>query len=440
MKYNLDILYNNLLRDYQRDIISPFLRGEKRHAFLILPRRTGKSVLAFYLVNSFLANQYRLYGRRGRVNAGIFAMQDNQVRNIYIDNILSNGHNLLEIAKPISNFRENLLELQYHFGNKKDDIISKIKFKGTNKLDSLMGGGYKILVLDEFALQKDGRQVFDRLYPMIQQTNGHIIIVSTVRGRNHMYELYNELIDNPEWLVVKKSAIELGILTQDEYDAIPMNDNLKRQEYLCDWDSSNENAIYESPKLGLPEYEHNNRIYISMDLGMADGTVIWYSQYYNNNVYLLKSETYINKSISYINTCIENTLKSFNGNNNFMIFLPHDSTHNEQVSGTNRFLVMRNHFRNVQVVKKSNDVLEDIDFVRAYWDNIIFHEYNCAREIEEIKKYTTKEDTYKIDHKHSHAPDALRYLIIGLRQYVDNRFFTNLIHYDRNYKFNRIVI
>jgi hypothetical protein len=431
--YDLSIIFNKLLRPYQQEIIKPLIDGNKKHALLILPRRVGKSVMCMFLANSYVTNEYKAKGTKGRMNAGIYAMQDNQVRRIYIDNIMDNGWRLLDIATPIAKFIESRLELEYHFGNVKRGAISKIKFKGTTKLDALMGGGDKFIVLDEFALQPDGMTVYNRLFPMIMEKNGRMIIVSTVRGRNHMYELYNQLKDNPDWHVVKKDAIELGILTKEQYDAIPMNENLKKQEYLCDWDSSNEGAIYESPILGKPQFNPQYPLYIAMDLGMADGTVIWYGQYYDGKLFLLHSETHINKALPFIFNAIETKLKLISPTS-FHIFLPHDAMHNEQITGTNRYQVFYNHFKRVSIVSKSNDILEDIEMVRNIWNNITFHEYNCMKEIEEIKQYTTHPDTYKVIHKHSHAPDGLRYLILGIKQYVDNNITTNVFQYERYYK------
>jgi phage terminase large subunit len=391
-----------MLRDYQRDIVSAIVNGRYRHLLLIAPRRSGKSVQVFYLVNA-LINKYFI-DTQMPVNATIFAPKQKQCREIYIDNILSSGQKLLELSN--GRFIESRLSLEYNFG-------SKVKFSGSDMIDSHMGAGNKIIVLDEYALSKP--EAFQRLYPMVNATLGHMIVCSTPRGRNHLHELYEQVRDNPAWLVVHTDVFQLGLMTQEQYDALPMHVNFKRQEFLCSWDSPFENAIYLDPQVTELEVDSFAPVYLSFDLGMRDATAIIIAQRVGSETHVLHSVEYTNASLESIvsELCVYLEEHSLHVE---VAFVPHDTSQRDYITGRSRFDYLSQYFTCHLVTRCG--LLDGIELVRNRWHNIYFRTGTLA--IERVKAYITDMTTKKPKHDDaSHMSDALRYLELGLDEICD---------------------
>jgi hypothetical protein len=335
------------------------------------------------------------------VNATIFAPLSKQSRAIYVDNILQDGRKLFELSN--AKFVESRLSLEYSFG-------SKIKFSGSDQIDNHMGSGNKIIVLDEYALSK--AETFQRLYPMVQATNGHMIVTSTPRGRNHMFSLYEQVKDNPDWLVVHTDVFQLGLMTQDEYDLLPMSINYKRQEFLCSWDSPFENAIYTDCNIYHGEIDYSKPIYVAIDLGLRDATAFIVSQINGNDIHIVHSMEVTNVSLT-------NSIAQFKawvaqqGLRVEKMYVPHDTNQRDLITGRSRMDYMREQFDIAVTLVKRTGLMDGIEIVRNKWHHISW--LSNVPAIERIKAYITDQNTQLPKHDNaSHMADALRYLIVGL--------------------------
>lgn len=387
------------LRQYQRDIVSDIVNGKHKHLLLIAPRRAGKSVLILYMVNA-LINKYWV-DTKMPVNATVFAPQAKQCRSIYVDNILQDGRKLLELSN--GKFVESRLSLEYSFG-------SKVKFSGSDMIDNHMGAGNKIVVLDEYALSKP--ETFQRLYPMVQATNGHMIVTSTPRGRNHMFDLFQQVKDNPDWLVIHTDVFQLGLMTQDEYDTLPMHINYKRQEFLCSWDSPFENAIYTDCNIYHGNIDYSKPIYVALDLGIRDATAFIVAQIDGNDIRIVHSMEVTNVSLS---TSI-NTFKAWVAQHDLQIekmYVPHDTNQRDLITGRSRMDYMREQFDTAVTLVRKSGLMDGIEIVRNKWHHIYWAQH--VKAIESIKAYITDQASQLPKHDNaSHMADALRYLIVGL--------------------------
>ena len=399
------------MREYQRVIVKDILSNNYKHLLLIAPRRSGKSVLATYLVNA-LVNSYYLKESMP-INATIFAPQQKQCREIYVDNILQDGTKLLNICN--ARFLKSHLSLEYSFG-------SKIKLAGSDQIDTKMGAGNKIVVLDEYALSDSGLEAFQRLYPMVLNTDGHMIVMSTPRGKNHLYELYEQVKNNKDWLVVHSDVFAWDLMTQEEYDAIPMHENYKRQEFLCSWDSPFENAIYLEPAVKDVAINYNAKTFVALDLGMKDATAVIFAQVFNNEINIIHSFESVNTSLTDIETQISQYLKE---NRLFLsaMFVPHDTNQRDYITGKSRFDYLLNAGYKVELVTKCG-IIDGIEMVRNKWHDIYFNTNTLA--IERVKAYVIDQKTKKPKHDDaSHMSDALRYLIVGLDTHQNSNVQTN---------------
>lgn len=406
-----------LLKDYQKRILLPLLRGEKKHLMLINPRRSGKSVMVFYMVN-YLINKYYLdHGKPS--NALIMAPKASQCRNIYIENILDDGRKLIDIAN--AKFIESRLTLEYKFG-------SRIKFSGSDLVDNAIGQSSNVIVLDEYALGKS--DAFNRLYPMVNYSKGNFIISSTPRGKNHLYKLFQQLKINKDWLVVHENVLSLKLMTLEEYEAIPMSRNLKEQEFMTSWESPYDNAIYDKPNIAKLSFVKSNRVILSCDLGMRDATAILLAQIDGTTINIIHSQEYVN--MSFEDTI--NDIRRYCDYYGIVIdewLVPHDTSKREHLTGKSRLDYLIECGYNTNLVTKCG-IMDGIELVRKHWSNIIFNEDTIA--IERLKAYVMDKETERPQHDiNSHMADALRYLIVGIM--MDN----DIIEY-KNYYNNRRVI
>lgn len=413
------------LRDYQLSWLKDIMHGKHKHILLVSPRRSGKSVFVFHLVNS-LVNKYWV-DTKMRINATIFAPQAKQCRAIYVDNILQDGRKLFELSN--AKFVESRLSLEYSFG-------SKIKLSGSDMIDNHMGAGNKIVVLDEYALSKP--ETFQRLYPMVQATNGHMIVTSTPRGKNGLWDLYQKVKDNPDWLVVHTDVFKLGLMAQDEYDSLPMSTNYKRQEFLCSWDSPFENAIYNDCNIYHGDIDYSKPIYVSIDLGISDSMVLMMAQLEMDKINIIHSIEVSNTSLQQLVVIFRQWLSDANLKVE-LIYVPHDISVRDLVTGQSRKDYLTNEGFNLYPVKRAA-VMDGVEICRTQWHNISWMPQ--VKAIESIKAYVTDPNTNLPKHDGaSHAADALRYLITGLQSVINKNepFEYNKPQYYRTAQYQRNI-
>lgn len=368
-------------------------------------------MLSFYNTN-LLTNKY-WNDTKMPINSIILAPEQKQCREIYIDNILEDGRHLVNIAN--ARYLKSNLSLEYNFG-------SKIKFSGSDNIDSRIGSGHKVIVLDEFAISKP--ESFQLLYPMVHNTKGNMIIPSTTRGRNHLYDLYQDVRHNPDWLVIKTDVFELGIMTEAEYEALPMEANYKAQEYLCSWDSPFLNAVYSAPLITTDGYIKGLKVYGSIDLGIKDATSILLAQQLNKDIITtskIRKQTNIIKSLEFTNTSLIDRIQAIKDYlitidyplKDFVLFTPHDAEiRNDDL--ISRRKQIEDLGIKCQPVRR-NSILGDIERLREIWHTIYWYEKDTFKAIEHIKAYTTNQTTQMPKHdEHSHTADSLSYMMIGI--------------------------
>jgi hypothetical protein len=410
------IINGSMLRQYQLNIIKPILDGTKKHLFMVLPRRSGKSTLLFWLQN-YLINKY--YVQTGKpCQAAIFAPLVSQCRTIYVENILDDGRKLIQTSN--AKFIESRLSLEYPFG-------SNLKLSSSDNVDNFIGASPRVVALDEYALGKP--DAFDRLYPMVNYARGNFIISSTPRGKNHFYDLHQRFKDNPDWHVVHENVLSLGIMTQKEYDDIPMDENLKQQEFMTSYESPFQNAIYSQPNIKHINIDNNMEYILSIDLGQRDATSIIIAQVtYEQDINIIYS-------IEYYNQSLEDTLyfiNKFQEDNNFTVsqwLVPHDTSQRDYITGRSRLSFLQDNNINTKLITRCG-IMDGIELVRRKWHKIFFNTDTLA--IERIKAYVTDANSDKPKHDgNSHMADALRYLALGV---YDN---DNDVEYSNYYNVKR---
>lgn len=123
---------------------------------------------------------------------------------------------------------------------------------GSDNYDSTVVGGNVVgVVFSEWALCNPN--AWDYIRPILRENNGWAIFITTFRGRNHAWQMANNLKDNPDWYIDIRTIeqtqeldgspiISLADVEKDRRDG--MKDSLIQQEYFCDPQAVIDGAIY----------------------------------------------------------------------------------------------------------------------------------------------------------------------------------------------------
>jgi hypothetical protein len=164
-----------LLYDFQEEMIHTFQKN--RFVICKIPRQSGKSITTIaYLLHSLLFNE--------NFNMAVLAHKG----------AAANG--LLQRLKLAYENLPTWLQsgiIEWNKGNIELENGSKIGAFATSA-DGLRSGSYDMILLDEFAFVPNNvaEEFFTSTYPVITAgTDTKIIIVSTPKGMNHFYTMWN---------------------------------------------------------------------------------------------------------------------------------------------------------------------------------------------------------------------------------------------------------
>lgn len=108
---------------------------------------------------------------------------------------------------------------------------SKITLLGADDPDSLRGPGAHRIVYDEFAFQK--RKVWDVTRPMLSDTGGDALFISTPSGYNHFYDMYCAATAKRGWAAFQFTTLDGGNVSPEEIEEAKhdLDERIFRQEY-----------------------------------------------------------------------------------------------------------------------------------------------------------------------------------------------------------------
>jgi len=394
-----------MLRPYQLEIVKQLMNGDKQHFIGALPRGGGKSVLAFWQANALICKNYP-----NITHVLILAKEKAQVKEIYQKNLLSGGKPLIDIIPSTAKYIPYQSEVVYANG-------STIKFHGADDVDNIRGGRYDLIICDEMATWKPN--TLDVIIPCLRDSmKSMLFIISTVRGKNEFYKLMERYKNNPRWIVLKETVFSLGIMTQEQYDGYPMEENMKRQELLNDVDSAFVGSIYAKPNIDTNLFVRGLPVYGAVDLGkMDDATAFTLCQIVDGKVNIFATLEFYQVYVGEIIGEIFSLFDKLNINKrDFILFTPHDGNVRSELDGRTRQDLFKQQgitCRNVPF----KGIMDGIHLVRSVWHDIIF-DSTCEVGIERIKSYAGDDNGRPLDgrenHRQSHVPDSLRYLVLGL--------------------------
>lgn len=146
---------------------------------------------------------------------------------------------------------------------------STIQFFSAERYDNIRGFTFDYLVCDEFAFM-DEKAWSEVLRATVLVKGKKVLLISTPKGKNHFYNLFNLESVNNQYKSFKMTSYDNPLIQPSEIDdaRLTLPDHVFRQEYLAEFIDGGTSVfgnlqINESPKLNLQNYA-------GLDLGRAD--------------------------------------------------------------------------------------------------------------------------------------------------------------------------
>lgn len=425
-------------RSYQIPLMDAILNKGYKRVLAILPRRAGKDVCAFNIIIRAAIKKIGVYYY-------VFPTYS-QGKKVLWDSITNDGSKFLDYIPPEIVDSKNSQEMKINLKNG-----SIIQIVGSDNVDSLVGTNPQGIVFSEYALQDP--RAYQFLRPILVANHGFALFISTPRGKNHFYTLYEVARNNPEWYCLKLSInetqhIPLNEIEKERAEGI-MSEDLIQQEYYCSFTAGVEGSFYGrylermhiNHQIGVVPYEVGFRVFTAWDLGINDPTVILFFQRIGHTVRIFDYYENKNMGLEHYSKVVQEKPYQYEKH-----FGPHDIAQREFGSGMTRWEKAKRLGITFSVVPK-HEIADGIETVRSSLSKIWIDDRNCASFIKAIENYRQE-----YDHKHdvyhpkplhnwaSHGADALRYLCMSLNktengttpEQLDRRHAETIYGYDSN--------
>lgn len=364
------------------------------HRFRVLNcgRRAGKTILAVEEIKG------KLVAKDSRV--AYIATTYAQARDIAW-NIMKK-----ELKPAISRTNESRLELEV---NNIKGGTSIVQLRGWENIETLRGQQFDFIVIDEVASMRNFWLNWQEVVrPTLTDTKGEVMFISTPKGFNHFYDLYNKEDEDKDYKSFHYTSYDNPFVPSEEIDKAKkeLTEDRFAQEYMADFRKT-EGLVYKefNRERHLFEKEpHNNwnEVILGIDFGFTNPASILKIKKDNDNNFYVFDEWYKTKQST---DQIAEMAVNFKPNKVY-----------PDPAEPDRIEILKKKGLNVREVSK--DIVAGIDCVRSLFkqDRLFIHK-SCKNLIWELETYSYPEK--KPDHneeekpikENDHAVDALRYAL-----------------------------
>ena len=402
------------VREYQRPIAKAFEEDGFKKLLIVMPRRAGKDIIAWNLMIRAAIKTVGVY---------FYCLPTfKQARLVIWDSITNDGKRFIDFIPPqLIDGKPNSSEMKIKLFN--GSIIQLI---GSDTYDtSLVGTNAKMIVFSEYSLADPRAYTYAR--PLLNANNGSVIIISTPRGKNHLFDLYEIARLSPEWFCYKLTLDDTQHISQEaierEVARGEVSQGMANQEYYCSFELGQEGAVYSKyidrmrldGKITDVPWESNFPVHTAWDLGVRDATAIVFFQVIGSSIHIINC--YEQASVGLEHYIKKLSLMDYKFEKHIA---PHDIAVREFGTGMSRLEKARDLGINFMVAKRLS--LEDgIEAVRSTLPKIYIDEKKCAPLIKALENYhyefDSKRNVYSPQPVHdrwSNFCDSMRYLCISL--------------------------
>lgn len=176
--------------------------------------------------------------------------------------------------------QKNSQELTITFGK------STLQFFSAERYDNIRGFTFDYLVIDEFAFI-DAEAWTEVLRATVLVKGKKVLLVSTPKGKNHFYTVFNLEHSNPQYKSFKMTSYDNPLIDPKEIDDARMTlpEHIFRQEYLAEF-IDDAGAVFRNINECVKVSTESVKLYAGIDLGRADDyTVLTVIDSNNNEVF-----------------------------------------------------------------------------------------------------------------------------------------------------------
>lgn len=396
-----------------RDLFRPYHQRSQRWACLVVHRRGGKTVAC---VNDLLRRAVRLDKRDGRF--AYIGPQLNQSKDVV-------WTYLKRFAAPLI-VEKNEADLWVEVPNAAGHV-SRIRIYGADNPDRLRGGYFDSALLDEYA--DIAPSVYGEIVrPMLADRQGGATFIGTLKGRNHLWKLYEQHADDPAWFTMLAKASETGIIAQDELDDMraDMTPEEYAQEMECNPDAAIRGAYWgkeladaEAAGRMVPVEAAPSPVNTVWDLGIGDSTAIWWWQAVGAEIRVLDFHENHGQGIEHYAAVVASKPWAKG-----VDWVPHDAKVRELGTGRTRVETMQKMGLRPRLVP-AHKIDDGINAARLVIPRMWFNTPETRDGVEGLKQYRADYDeklrVFKDKPLHnwtSHRADAFRYLAMAYREIV----------------------
>jgi phage terminase large subunit len=400
-------------RKYQLPILKALDKGVKR-AVWVAHRRCGKdiTILNWVITQLIRTPQTCFY----------VLPTYSQAKKIIWDSLNNDGQRILDYFPNEFVVSKNSQQMQIRFGNG-----SLFQLIGSDNIDSLMGTNPKIVIFSEYALQNPSAWQF--LSPILKVNGGVAVFISTPRGKNHFYDLYNFAKNNPEWYCERLTIEDTDVLTKSDVDkeiAEGMSEELAQQEYYVSFDRGVEGSYYgrlldrmrTECRIAKVAYEPRAPVNTYWDCGYGDSTAIVFAQDVGTEFRIIDYYENHGEALAHYVKTLQNRPYIYGTH-----YLPHDAGSGSLQTGhTIQKAAQELGLKTIVLPRDDLDV--GIEMTRALLAVCYIDETKCKQLIKCLehyrKRYNESTSSYSQTPVHdwaSHGSDAMRYCAMARAKY-----------------------
>lgn len=403
-------------RDYQLDFVKAFDGMQYNRYMVIWPRRAGKDVCMFSMLIRQALKKVANYA---------YILPNFTICRRVIWNMLDNdGKRLIDYYAPaeiVKSRNEQLMIIRLVNG-------SSIQMIGAQDADSaIVGTNFAGMIFSEFSWANP--EVWKMALPILRGNSGFAVFISTVRGKNHFYDLYNVAKESSNWFcqyltIDDTKHIDIKDIEED-IEQGHMSRDLAMQEYWNSWEMGVESSYYgkyldflrRKDQVTKVTWEPYLPVHTAWDLGYNDPTCIIFFQIANNQVRIIDSYKNNQKGLEHYAKIIKDKPYSYGKH-----IAPFDIGVHDLGTGVSRWKMM--HDLGITFIRysdKAPSIDDGIEEVRRVMPRMWIDEDSCKDLLKSIENYKEAKDNKNNIHKgrpihdnFSHWADALRYLCVSL--------------------------
>jgi PBSX family phage terminase large subunit len=345
---------------------------------------------------------------------------------------------LKKLAAPIEvSINESRLEIVVRTT---EGGVSKLMLRGWESIDTLRGQLFDFIVLDEVASYRNFFMHWQEvLRPTLTDRKGHALFISTPKGFNHFFDLYNLEKEDEDYKSFHFSSYDNPHLPVEELEKAQdqMTEDRFAQEYLADFRKT-EGLVYK-------EFDRDRHVYngasknltcvqkiVGLDWGYTNPTGVLFIEKDTDDHYWI-SEEYYQKG----KTAEETT--------EYISTYPIDLVYPDPAEPDRNSVLLK---AGLRVMEVNKSVTAGIDAVRELFKaNRIHIHQNCVNLIAELDTYSYKpkkadknspEEPIK---ENDHLVDALRYALFmnssRKKKKENTQYIPNYLNHGYNKNSNR---